>query len=261
MDALTPGWIIPLGGPLLFQAPPGWRWRRGTVDHWNCWCALAGRGELRCQGRSFALRAGLCFLLPPEATIEVDHDQRDPVLNLALHVRFAARGRSAGPVRAPRMVDIGDPQVLTRLADDCLAAWDAGGSFGRSEYAGLATAFVARLHRLAATPHTGHADAALADLVREIRRRPGEPWTVADCAQRLGLSRSQTTRRFQTAYGVPPATIITRARDDYALHLLRESVLPLAEIAVRAGYVDASHLGRRLRRRLGRTPGTARSGS
>jgi AraC-like DNA-binding protein len=251
MDKVPAEWFTPTAEPRLFQAPPGWRWQRQPTDHWNCWCALAGRAELTCRGQRFAVRPGACFLLPPHHPVEVQHDAHEPALNLAIHGRFPAA------TNPPLHIQLGDPQILSRFADDCLAAWAANHRYRQIEYAGLAGAFVARLHRLAGTP-ASREDAALTALVHDIRRRPAEPWTVADCARRLGLSRSQVTRRFRTAYGVPPATIIARSRDDFALQLLRESTLPLTEIAARAGYADASHLGRRLRRRLGRAPGGMR---
>lgn len=237
--------------PLLFQAPPAWRWRRRQGDYWNCWCIIDGRCELRCGGRSFAAGPGHCFLLPPGGAVEADHDLRAPACNLAFH------GRLAGWPDPPLHVVLPDPLALRRLAEEALAAWAAGGAAGQAECAALAAALVARIHRHAA-PGAPAGDPALAALLLEIRRRPAQAWTVAGCARRAGLSRSQLVRRFQAAYGESPSAAIARCRDDYALQLVRESALPLAEIAALAGYADASHLGRRLRARLGVPPGAVR---
>lgn len=236
------------GPPLLFQAPPSWRWRRRQGDYWNCWCALDGSCELRVLGRRFAVGPGHCFLLPPGCQVEVDHGLRDPLFNLAFH------GRLVGWPEPPLHVVLADPLRLRRLGEEALEAWSAGGAGGRAEAAALASALVARIHRqaLAAAPA---GDPVLAALLLEIRRHPARAWSVASCARRAGLSRSQLVRRFQAAYHEAPSTAIARCRDDHALQLVRDSDLPLAEIASLAGYVDASHLSRRLRARLGGPPG------
>lgn len=250
--------FTPIRPPLLFRAPPGWRWRTTTGAWWNCWCALDGRCTLRTGGRSFAIAAGSCLVLPPGTTVEADHDLRRPVVNLAIHGVFRdAQGRAGPPDPPPPLhAELADPLRLSRLAEDCLAA-ASGGVLGQEEYACLARALLARI-RAAAAAGSPRPDRAIADLLLEVRRHPGQAWTVASCAARLGLSRSQLTRRFVDACGAAPATILARLRDEYALHLLRESDQTLAEVARLAGYVDASHLSRRLRRRTGTTPGRVR---
>lgn len=251
----------PIAAPLLFQAPPGWRWRRQQGDYWNCWCALEGRCELRTGGRRFDIVPGCCLMLPPGCTVEADHDPRTPVANLAIHGRFRNRaGRSCAPaVPPPTIVILRDTLRLTHLAEDCMAAWQAGSDHGKAEFAALAQVLIARLYRQAGTGRL-MGDPVLEELLRDVRRRPALPWTVAACAARLGISRSQVTRRFQAAFGTAPADILARCRDEHALLLLRESALPLAEVAAAAGYVDASHLSRRLRARFGLAPGALRRG-
>jgi AraC-like DNA-binding protein len=248
----------PIGAPVLFQAPPGWRWRRRQGDYWNCWCALDGRCELRTGGRRFDIGPGSCLMLPPGCTVEADHDPRSPVANFAIHGRFRDRGRSRSPASPPPVIVVlRDTLRLTHLAEDCLTAWQAGNGHGKAEFAALAQVLIARLYRQAGLGRwTG--DPALEELLREIRRRPALPWSVATCGAHLGLSRSQVTRRFQAAFGAAPADVLARCRDDYAVQLLRESTLSLTEAAAVSGYVDASHLSRRLRARFGVAPGALR---
>lgn len=252
--------FTPIEQPLVFRAPPGWRWRRRQPGYWNCWCALEGGCTLRVLGRSFAVGPGTCLVLPPGCLIEADHDLRRPAVNLAIHGRFLDRdGRAVAPEAEPPLHTVlPDPLRLARLAEDCLTAWRTGGRHGQAEYAALAQALLARLHGQAET-RRAPVDRTLEGLLLEVRRAPAQGWTVAGCAARLGLSRSQLTRRFLAAHGEAPAAALARLRDEYALHLVQDSDLPLAEIARLAGYVDASHLGRRLRMRTGQPPGRLRS--
>ncbi len=255
MDAI----FTPVDAPLLFRAPPGWRWRTAVPGYWNCWCVLDGACVVRVAGRTLQAGPGTCLVLPPGSRVEADHDQRRPAVNLAVHGRFLDRaGRVVPPTEPPPLhVVLTDPLRLSRLAEDCLAAWAGDDQHGRDEYAALAQALLARIRGQAAE-RRGPVDRAVNDLLLEVRHRPAQAWTVAACATRLGISRSQLTRRFQAACGEAPATMLARLRDEYAVRLVQESDLPLAEVAELAGYVDASHLGRRLRARTGSAPGQLR---
>jgi AraC-like DNA-binding protein len=247
-----PAGLVPLRAPILFTAPPGWRWRTRTGDHWNCWCAVAGAGRLRFAGHDVAIVPGTCALIPPHTEVAADHDARHPATNLAIHGVSAAA--PAGPGPAP--VVLPDPARLLRLAEDCIAAWAAGAA---DEYAALTLVLLARIRR-AGLPAQPRADVRLERLLLAITRQPGLPWSVAACAAHIGLSRSQLVRRCRRAYAAAPAGLIARIRDEHALRLLRESDLPLHAIAAQSGHVDASHLGRRLRARLGHPPGRLRPG-
>lgn len=251
--------FVPVDAPILHRAPPGWRWRTTTGAWWNCWCALDGRCVLRFAAHRVEVVPGTCVMLPPATAVAADHDLRAPASNLAIHGVFrdgAGRLRDPDPA-PPAVVRLPDALRLARLAEDCLAAWSSGGADGRDEYAALAQALLARLRRQAAGG-AGGGDRALHELLLEVHRHPGQAWTVASCAARLGLSTSQLNRRCHAAFGRGPAQVLARCRDEYALRLVRESDLPLAEIARQAGYVDASHLHRRLRGRLGGAPGQLR---
>jgi len=66
---------------------------------------------------------------------------------------------------------------------------------------------------------------------------------------------------FRDATGRSPAAALTEIRLDRAVELLRGTDLPIAEVALAAGYSDQTALTRALRRRRGVTPaGLRRSG-
>ena len=64
---------------------------------------------------------------------------------------------------------------------------------------------------------------------------------------------------FRESFGVPPhqyllARRLTRARD-----LLRNSPLPLGDVALACGFASASHFANRFKQSLGCTPGEYRA--
>ena len=73
-----------------------------------------------------------------------------------------------------------------------------------------------------------------------------------------GLSTHHFARAFHQSVGVPPHSYLLSRRLERAEHMLRETRLPLSEIAAATGFSDQSHLARHFRRRTGMSPRLAR---
>ena len=78
---------------------------------------------------------------------------------------------------------------------------------------------------------------------------------LAEMAQ---LSVHHFARAFRQSVGVAPHTYIVQRRIERARQLLRDSDLPLSEIALATGFTDQSHLARHFRRITGLSPSLAR---
>jgi len=69
------------------------------------------------------------------------------------------------------------------------------------------------------------------------------------------LSPSHFTRRFKAATGLAPHQYVIARRVERAQHLLKsDDEVGLAEVAVRAGFVDQSHFSLHFKRIVGVTP-------
>ncbi len=77
-------------------------------------------------------------------------------------------------------------------------------------------------------------------------------------ASMAGLSTHHFARAFHQSVGMPPHGYILSRRLERAERMLRETRLPLAEIAAATGFSDQSHLAKHFRRRTGMSPGLAR---
>ena len=77
-------------------------------------------------------------------------------------------------------------------------------------------------------------------------------------ASLAGLSTHHFARAFNHSVGMPPHSYLLSRRLERAERLMRETSLPLAEIAVATGFSDQSHLARHFRRRTGMPPSLAR---
>ncbi|MBF8185836.1 helix-turn-helix transcriptional regulator [Nonomuraea sp. K274] len=98
-------------------------------------------------------------------------------------------------------------------------------------------------HRLARSATVDPAVPAVATALRRGR-------TVAEVARDLGLSERQLHRRSVSAFGYAPKTLQRIVRFQRALRLARAGV-PLAEVAVTAGYADQAHLSHDVKRLSG----------
>ena len=82
----------------------------------------------------------------------------------------------------------------------------------------------------------------------------GDP-SIVDIAAECGLSSSHFAKAFKRTTGAPPHAWLSRRRIERAKQLLRETNLPLAEIALACGFVDQSHLSRMFAKNEGCSPG------
>lgn len=85
-----------------------------------------------------------------------------------------------------------------------------------------------------------------------------QPFTVAEIADRIGHSKRQLERHFQTALGTSPQAAFLDMRLSLAHHLIVTGERPISQIALECGFCDSSHLSRMFRRRYGQTPQAVR---
>lgn len=85
-----------------------------------------------------------------------------------------------------------------------------------------------------------------------------EPVSLSLIASQIGVHRSHLARTFRRYVGCTAAEYVRSLRFFHARNLLAETRLPLAEVAVAAGFSDQSHLGRVFQRMAGCTPSQMR---
>lgn len=91
----------------------------------------------------------------------------------------------------------------------------------------------------------------IADLVRAD---PGRDIALVDMARLAGLSPSSFIRSFKRSAGMTPHRFVVEQRVRAAQEMLATSDLPIAEIALAAGFSSQSHLGTAFRAVSGLTP-------
>lgn len=101
----------------------------------------------------------------------------------------------------------------------------------------------------------------MAPVLRQIHAHPEKSWTTATLAETVGMSRSLFCKAFLEATGVTPIRYLKNVRLEVAANLLRQTGLPLSEIAHRIGYQSDEAFLRAFRDVYAMTPGTFRAGT
>ncbi|MFN7142680.1 MAG: helix-turn-helix transcriptional regulator [Myxococcota bacterium] len=86
-----------------------------------------------------------------------------------------------------------------------------------------------------------------------------EDWPVRRLARVSGVSEAHFARSFKEAFGVPPHRYLITRRIAWARTLLRDTDLPIADIALRTGWRSLGTFGRTFRDITGTSPTDARA--
>ena len=92
-----------------------------------------------------------------------------------------------------------------------------------------------------------------------LHSRVAHPWTIADLAEEVGISRSALVERFTRFLSEPPMTYLTRWRLHLAARSLEKTSRGIADIAADVGYESEAAFNRAFKREFGQPPGRYRS--
>jgi AraC-like DNA-binding protein len=106
---------------------------------------------------------------------------------------------------------------------------------------------------------TGARDPIVGKSLGLMHSRIAHPWTIADLADQVGISRSALVERFTRYLSEPPMTYLTRWRLQMAARSLEKTSRGVADIAADVGYESEAAFNRAFKRQFGQPPGRYRS--
>jgi len=178
--------------------------------------------------------------LPPLIHVRAEEAQSVPWLEATL--RFLASESSAempgAEIVTARLTDVLFIQILRAFI-----AQDAREGRTCEKHAGMLRALI--------DPEIGKALAFM-------HQQPHHPWTVAELARHVGMSRTGFAVRFKERAGVAPLDYLTQWRMQKAGDLLRQGEENLDEIAGRVGYESGAAFSKAFKREMGTPPGLYR---
>ncbi|MBN9536364.1 MAG: helix-turn-helix transcriptional regulator [Alphaproteobacteria bacterium] len=151
--------------------------------------------------------------------------------------------------------------AIEQLTRALLAAQTAEGELSCLYVEGIATAVVARLIALGSddVPSSRSRVSALAKwrlkrVVDFIEANLARPLLLTDIAAASGLTRMHFAAQFRVATGLRPRDYLLRRRIERAQALLRDTELPMGEVAFKVGFPNQAHFSMVFRRLAGLTP-------
>lgn len=110
-------------------------------------------------------------------------------------------------------------------------------------------------HISAYSEQTSKTDPVVENIKRSIDERWNDPTLSVDLlADSIGLNRTTLSKRFNKALGAPPKTYLINLRMQRAMTLLKQSTVPVSEIAGACGYPDVNYFIRLFRTKTGSSP-------
>lgn len=97
-------------------------------------------------------------------------------------------------------------------------------------------------------------DKRIAKALQHLHNKPDIAWTLEKLAEEVGMSRAAFAKRFKNLVSQSMFEYLTRLRVQRAKELLRETKLPLYEVASRVGYESDLAFTKTFKKHAGTTP-------
>lgn len=213
-----------------------------------------GEGEVEVDGQRFTARCGDVYLLPVGSTHRYTSSRGDPWVKQWMNVTgplCAALCQAYGLEGIYHIPEINLSREFDELLEMARATADAKEASARAALLLHAMLQKVRRHLSAAG---GRDEESARKLKRFLDERLERPVQVEQMAAAIYRCASQTIRLFKKAYGVTPYRYLARRRLERAALLLRNTNLPVKEIAQRLCFADAHYFANAFRARYGETP-------
>ncbi len=271
---LAQGWNMPV---VRHEAALGEGADFPGVDHFVITCHLRGARVRRVDDPRFALtwadRSAISFETPGSGC-SVRSEEGRAVRYAHLYCRQSLFDEVSEALGRPRIgpmqdffgrADVGCDQEIAHYLARAAALDDPPSVLEMDSRANLIALALARAATMTSRSHEltqarpldrKRVGAALAFIEDRLGHQP----SLSEIAESLGLSAFHFARSFKAATGEAPAAYVARRQAERARDMIAHTKLPLAEIAVRAGYSSQSHMTRRIKSIFGDTPARMRTG-
>jgi AraC-like DNA-binding protein len=207
---------------------------------------MLAAGELELRERSY--REGTLFILPASLREHVIASAGAEMIHYRVTGALLERLRPFVPRRPQAIHGAVFAGVLSRLDDELRHVDPATPLVLEAAMCEV----VARARRAQAVDPDVSVEIAAA--LRYASEHVAGPITLSDLAAAAHLSARNLSARFATELHTSPLQWVRDLRIRTAARSLRETSLPLGDVALRCGFYDHAHLTRSFRRALGMTP-------
>lgn len=213
--------------------------------------------------RRLRRESGVAALFPADAPRRMRAPRRHEVLVVTLAPELVSRAGGAGSgasVELEERHDLHDRRIdhiVRALALEAESGCPLGPLYGESLGLGLA-AYLARKYGVRAPGQAaakgGIAPKTLQRVLGYIHDNLGRPIRLSSLADIVGLSEHRFAHNFKQSTGQSPYRYVTARRVEQAKRMLRETDMTITEVALTAGFSNASRFSETFGRLTGSTP-------
>lgn len=236
----------------------------------NCWATIGDQVEQLSSGDLLFLGPGVDHVLSSQSNSSGQADFDDDTLLLCGYCRFSEAGRNP-------LLDVFPTCTIVRNQELIQHPWlkrtfDQIGDEYMAQHPGselivnkLTEVILVELIRINFGRETRHpflealSDKRISRALQQLHSEPEHGWTLEELAEHIGMSRAAFAKRFRALIGQPMFGYLTNLRMQKARELLRESSLPVYEIANRTGYESERAFTNTFKKHAGTTPKRFRS--
>ncbi len=250
---------IPIVGEKEVVSSPRYHWRcddRGDDPFVIVQWTQSGEGIFSCETGTFKVPAGYAFvsIIPEDASYYYPPKSKEPWVfewfnvygSIACEI-FRKFRSEFGPI-VPLPIQSAAATSFRRL----IASLSNPEGANRWQVSVEAYSFVVEWWREAS--QSGSLEDGLERAERFCRGHFREQLSVKQIASETNMSREHFTRTFSERFKETPAAFLRRLRLNEATTLLRDTRLPLAEVAMRSGFYSVRHMMRTFQRVHGKNP-------
>lgn len=236
---------------------PDYEVNRARFRYHSIEFVVAGRGEVRLDGRTHPLRPGVAFAYGPRTSHYIRTHPDDPMTKY--FVDFGGRRASAwlrGGALARGPIQVSDPGRIRDLFDELARSVRGGGRLAPEVTRLLLELIGLRIEELAVSGAAGPGRAmdSYQRCCRALDANPLAVRTPRALARACNLAPAYVCRLFRRFGHTTPHQALQRRRMLFAAELLQQGPLLVKEVAARLGFDDPFHFSRSFKRAHGVSP-------
>ena len=230
--------------------------RERTQNFFTFHYVIAGNGILHFEGKTYSIKEGSIFALPPNTPICYYPQESNPWEYVFIEFDGECASeylQSVGFSNSSPIKISENPENLLYSFKKCLEKSKNGAPISRFEAISLLMEFF-QLSTSQSSPLLQNQDDAVSNAKKIIKTRYTNPdLTVAQIASSLHFSHSVLCRLFQKKVGQTMISYINKYRMNYAEELLSKTDLPASKIAYMAGFKEYTYFLMLFKRKHGMT--------
>lgn len=200
------------------------------------------------------------IMFRPEALLARDYDIKKHAGFHALFMLEAQLNNAQG-FRSRLHLSHAEFSEIKILLDSAISEYDSEKPGKNTMLHAYFMQIVTKLSRLYDAPAKHREISGIAEAAAFMEQHYMEDITIDNVLDISHYSQRHFIRLFSAAYNTTPQKHLMNIRIRHACKLLRESMLPITEIALRCGFGDSNYFSRAFRKMRGVTPSQYRSGA